>query len=177
MTDNEIIYNGKFVRLVRRNGWEYVERNNCTGIVAILPITNDGKIILIEQYRPPVQSQVIEIPAGLVDDKNGAKAETHEEAARRELLEETGYHAHRLDFLFAGPPSAGISSEMITFYLGTELEYVNHGGGDESEQIKIHKVNLSELENWLAEQFKNQKVVDTKVFSALYFLKQQTELT
>jgi len=71
----EIIYKGKFLSYIDKGGWEYIERNNCDGIVIILAMTDDNKVIFIEQYRPPVAKSVIEFPAGLVNDSmvSGAK--------------------------------------------------------------------------------------------------------
>src|SRR5436190_21784999 len=90
---DEVLYEGKFRRYVRRGGWEYVARRNVTGIVGIIAVTDDGKLVLVEQFRPPVGKNVIEIPAGLAGDVAGSEHEALAEAARRELLEETGYEA------------------------------------------------------------------------------------
>ena len=87
----EVIAATRHLQLVRRGGWEYVERPNVTGIVVIVPVTRDGELVLIEQYRVPVDRPVIELPAGLAGDVPGTEGERLEAAARRELLEETGY--------------------------------------------------------------------------------------
>src|SRR5688572_20554979 len=108
------IAEGKRVRLVRRADWEYVTRKKASGIVAILAVTDDGKLVLVEQYRPPVAKSVIELPAGLVGDEAGHEQEALSDAARRELLEETGYEAAAMEFLAEGAPSAGITDEIIT---------------------------------------------------------------
>jgi ADP-ribose pyrophosphatase len=102
--------------------WEAFERVNCNGIVVIVPVTNEGETILTKQFRPPVNNYVIEFPAGL-NDKGG----TLEEAAKRELLEETGYSAKELTFLTEGPMSSGASGEILTAYLARDLEYKGIG--------------------------------------------------
>jgi 8-oxo-dGTP pyrophosphatase MutT (NUDIX family) len=89
--DRRILAEGKFLRLVVENGWEWVERRNTQGAVVIAAITEHNEIVLIEQYRIPLAARVIELPAGLAGDEPGSRHEALIEAARRELLEETGY--------------------------------------------------------------------------------------
>ncbi|ADV64410.1 NUDIX hydrolase [Desulfurococcus mucosus] len=86
--------------------------------VAVLPVLDDGSVILLRQFRAPLNDTIIEAPAGVVDP-----GETPEEAAERELEEETGYHAGRLVRLGSFTPSPGYSSEVIHFYYATRLEY------------------------------------------------------
>ena len=103
-TGNEkILGEGDFIRLHSRDGWEFVSRKGVTGIVVIVPVTDDGRIVLVEQYRHAVQKAVIELPAGLVGDKPGQMHEDLPTAAHRELLEETGYEAQRMVSLVSGP--------------------------------------------------------------------------
>src|SRR5687767_3978625 len=97
---------GKHLNFVVQDGWEYVDRPAISGIVVIVAKTAADKLLLVEQYRPPVQAKVIELPAGLAGDAEGAETEELIGAARRELLEETGYVASKWWVLFAGPPSA-----------------------------------------------------------------------
>ncbi|MHC4995006.1 MAG: NUDIX hydrolase [Planctomycetota bacterium] len=60
----ETLYDGQHLRMVRLNGWEYVHRPNVSGIVGIVPITDDGRLVFIEQHRPPLGNALIEWPAG-----------------------------------------------------------------------------------------------------------------
>ncbi len=166
-----ILYKGKYLDLIREDNWEYVKRNNCNGIVVIVPMTRDGKVIFVEQFRRPVAAQVIEWPAGLVNDKSPHDAETMEAAARRELLEETGYEAEHLGFLVEGPVSSGLSSETITFYQALDVVKKGPGGGDTTESIKVHEIPLKEADLWLYEMEKKGLLVDPKVYVGLYFLK------
>ena len=162
------LWEGRYLNLVMRGSWEYVERRNITGIVCLVAVTDDRKLVLVEQYRPPVGKRVIELPAGLVGDVPGAEAEALETAARRELLEETGYRAGRLERLFDGAPSAGLCDEHITFFLATGLEKVGAGGGDDSEDIAVHEVPLAGLLDWLRARQAGGAIVDAKIFSPLY---------
>ena len=166
-----ILYKGKFLDLIREDNWEYVKRSNCSGIVVIVPVTKDGRVVFVEQFRRPVEAQVIEWPAGLVNDKTPHDPETMEAAARRELLEETGYKAEHLSLLVGGPVSSGLSSEIITFYQALDVVKKGAGGGDKTESIKVHEVPLKEADLWLYEMEKKGLLVDPKVYVGLYFLK------
>lgn len=177
MTDDEtrVIWEGKHLDLVMRGTWEFVKRKNLTGIVCMVAITDDERIVLVEQYRPPVGSRVIELPAGLVGDLPGQESEPLEAAARRELIEETGYDAGKLEMLFDGVPSAGLCDEHISFFLATGLTKVGPGGGDHHEDIEVHEVPLAGLTDYLDERIGEGVKVDAKIFSPLYLLTIQTE--
>jgi len=167
-----ILHKGKYLDLIREDNWEYVKRTNCSGIVVIVPMTQDGKVIFVEQFRRPVEAQVIEWPAGLVNDKTPQDPETLETAARRELLEETGYQAGHLSLLVGGPVSSGLSAEIVTFYQALDVTKIGPGGGDATESIKVHEIPLKEADLWLYEMEKKGFLVDPKVYVGLYFLKQ-----
>lgn len=165
-----VLGEGKFIRLVNAGGWEYAERKNVTGIVTIAA-EHEGRIMLVEQYRPPLRANVIELPAGLAGDVPGSADEGLEVAARRELEEETGYRATKFERLFAGPLSAGMTTEVVTFFRASELKRVGKGGGEGSEKITVHEVPLGEAERWLAGQEGAGKLVDPKVYAGLYALR------
>ncbi len=166
----DILGEGRFLRLLRRDGWEWVERAGTRGVVAIMAVTREGNLLLVEQYRPPVGATVIELPAGLVGDQPGNGDESFEVAAGRELLEETGYAAGFLRVRTQGPVSAGMSSEVIHFIEARELRKIGPGGGDETESIEVHEVELDRAGAWCEDKIRAGAVVDPKVFAALYFL-------
>lgn len=167
---SEVLYEGQFLTFKRKGAWEYVQRRNVTGTVAILAITENQEILLVEQFRPPLGCQVIELPAGLAGDITDEENESLEQAASRELLEETGYEAKHLEFLTEGPSSAGLSTEQTAFFLAHGLRKVADGGGDASERIVVHHVHLDDLTSWLDTKGQEGCLVDFKVFAALYFL-------
>jgi len=171
----QVLFEGKYLRLLRKGKWEFVERTGSTGIVVLVPLTENGELVLVEQLRPPIGKQVIELPAGLVGDIQGAEDEDLEVAARRELLEETGYEAGDLELLTEGPISAGLSTEIITVYLARGVKKVGPGGGDDSEDIIFHAVPLSEVGEWLAEKESQGILADAKVYSGLYFAMKHKE--
>ena len=168
--DTKLLGQGRFMRLVEWQGWEYAERISISGIVIIVPITDDGKLILVDQYRPPLRARVVEFPAGLIGDVQGLEDEAAQEGARRELLEETGYHAEKLTRLCEGPVSPGSSTEYVTWFLGTGLTKVNDGGGVENEDIRVHAVDRAQLDTWLNDMARSGHLIDVKIYTGLYFL-------
>jgi ADP-ribose pyrophosphatase len=128
MTDARTVYEGKYLRMVVRGHWEYVERTHADGMaVIIIAVTPDDDVLFVEQYRVPLQRRTIEMPAGLVGDD--VAGDTLEDAAKRELIEETGWEAGRVRVLMTGPTSSGMSSERIAFVRATQLTRVGAGGG------------------------------------------------
>lgn len=101
------LYEGKYLRVLKKGPWEYVERTHSNEAVVILAVTDDDRVILTEQFRIPVGAPVIEFPAGLLKDPGSPEGETKEEAAIRELLEETGYQAEAVELLASAPPHSG----------------------------------------------------------------------
>ena len=166
-----VLFDGRHLRLVERDGWEYVERKTPTGIVAIVALTPGGGLLLVEQFRPAVGRTVVELPAGLAGDVPGHEKEELSLAARRELIEETGYDAEGFDFLSEGPPSPGATSEVVTFFRARGLTRVGSGGGDATERILVHEVAPREVEAFLSEKERQGALVDPKVFIGLYFLR------
>lgn len=165
----ETLYSGRFVNLVRDGRWEYCERVKNTAAAMIFARTRGRKILLVEEYRPPIRQQSICFPAGLIGDVGEEQAE---DAARRELLEETGYEAGRIRFLYAGPSSPGITSESISFFLATDLVRRGRGGGVQGEHITVHEVPENEIDEWLEAQRTAGKAVDPRIYAGLYALQQ-----
>lgn len=170
MQKKKVLYDGRWLQMVTVNDWEHVSRKHCTGIVIIVAKTKQNKLILVEQYRPPLAANVIELPAGLVSDKHEYKNESFVTAARRELLEEAGYAAKKFKFLAKGPVSPGLTGETVDFYLASDLEKKHEGGGDETENINVHEIPLAGIQTWLKKMEKKGSIVDPKIYTGLYFL-------
>jgi ADP-ribose pyrophosphatase len=164
-----VLGEGRFVRLVAQDGWEWAERTNASGAVVIAAVTGDAQIVLAEQYRIPLGRRVIELPAGLVGDSEALRHEPLAEAARRELLEETGFEAAHWECLLEGPSSAGLTTEAYALFLAREARRVGPGGGDAAEEIQVHLVPLAEADDWLSRRRAAGLAVDPKVYAGLYF--------
>jgi 8-oxo-dGTP pyrophosphatase MutT (NUDIX family) len=139
--------------------WEAIERINIGGIVVMVAVTPANTVLLEKQFRPPLGRDVLELPAGLVDPD-----ESMEAAARRELIEETGWSAKELSFLAEGPMSTGASTEILRTYLCTGLEHVGKAGGDDNEIIEVIEVPLGGISDYLTRQQAAGMLVDLKVF-------------
>ena len=168
--DRTVMAEGKYLRLVRRGRWEFVERTNISGIVLIIAVTGDDRIVLTEQFRVPVGAPVIELPAGLAGDTADFQGEALVTAARRELLEETGYESEGMMHLVDTPTSAGAMNESVSFFLAEGLRKTGPGGGDDSEKIAVHEVQLSRIDEFLNDCLTRGLQVDAKVYSGLYLL-------
>lgn len=170
MADRRVLAEGHWLRLVDDAGWEYAERVNGHGVVVILALTDEGRLLLVEQYRPAVRARVVEAPAGLVGDHAGLEHEEPASAARRELLEETGYEAERVEALVDAPSTPGLTSESYRFYRAFGLRRVGPGGGDATEDIEVHEVPLAELAGFLRERQARGVRVDAKTLAGLWLL-------
>ncbi len=162
-----VVWAGRHLEVEIREDWEFVRRKNISGIVGIVAVTDEGKLVLVEQYRVPAGKYVIELPAGLAGDTVDGEGEDLEMAARRELLEETGYKAGSMQQLFEGLSSAGLTDEKITFFLAKKLHKAGKGGGEGNERIIVHEVPIKEVPLWLGRQEQRGAAVDLKVYSAL----------
>ena len=165
-----LIGRGKYVELVDVDGWEFVRRHASSGVVVIVATTDDGALVLVEQPRLPLRRHSIELPAGLVGDHAGSEGEPFEQAAARELEEETGFRASRWTKLLEAPSTPGLSSELTSFFRATGLERVGPGGGDATEDIVVHVVPLAEVPAFLARKMADGVAIDSKVFAGLYFI-------
>lgn len=166
----DVVAETSHLRLLRRGHWDFVSRTKGVGAVVIVAVTPARELLLVEQYRPPLARKVFELPAGLIGDMEDSREESFEQAAGRELLEETGYRAENLRAVFTGPSSAGLTDELITFVMAEGLERVNAGGGDAGESITVHRVPLSEIDGWLRHQADAGQLVSSRVLSGIYLL-------
>jgi ADP-ribose pyrophosphatase len=161
-----VLFQGRFLRLSERNGWEYAEVHRATGVVGILAETAAGEVILIEQLRPAINQRVIELPGGLAGDEG--TEETRETAARRELEEETGYGGGTWTSLGIGATSPGLSPECVEIFSAQGVTRTSAGGGVGGEDITVHLVPWAELRRWLAARRATGQLVDFRVFAALW---------
>ncbi|GIN89513.1 ADP-ribose diphosphatase [Siminovitchia terrae] len=132
------------------------------GAVGLIALTDENKIVMVEQYRKPLERSLLEIPAG--------KLEPGEESAvtaERELEEETGYRAGKMEYISSFYTSPGFANEIIHLYLATELEKVeNPADGDEDEFIELIELSLEEALNCM----KNKRIYDAKTVFAVQYL-------
>ena len=161
-------YKGRFLGLNEMDGWEYAYRTNASGVVVLVPVTDAGELVLVEQYRIPVKCRVLELPAGLVGD-NDDPDEDFKTAAYRELIEETGYAASSLEELLTGPSTAGMSDEVITIYYASGLQRVGPGGGDGNEDITVHHLPVENPLEWLKAREEDGILLDPKIYAGLFW--------
>ncbi|MFZ5829362.1 MAG: NUDIX hydrolase [Planctomycetota bacterium] len=169
-SERRVLGEGRFARLVAKNGWEWVERTNVSGAVVIVAVTGANELVLVEQHRIPLGCTVVEPPAGLAGDSRETHGEELITAARRELLEETGFEADQWEFLTEGPSSAGLADEVYSMFLAHGARRVARGGGEGSERITVHVVPLQEVESFLDARRATGAAVDPKVYAGLYFV-------
>lgn len=166
---DEVIHRGRFLNYFRTvRGWEYVSRTNAKGCVAILAMTDDKRIILTEQFRPPLGRVAIELPAGLAGDIPLQEDEPLLVAAKRELKEETGYVAKNWTMLLEGTSSAGMTDEIVSLFFATGLTKMSEGGGVDGENIKVHYVHQSDVTKWCRDRQADGMSIDFKIFAALH---------
>jgi ADP-ribose pyrophosphatase len=165
--EGRLLYDGRYLRLVERNGWELISRRH--RVVVIVAWTPDDEILLVEQFRVPVERRTIELPAGLVGDEDGHHGEALIDAARRELEEETGWRAGAIETLMPCPTSAGMTDEMAVFVQARELVRVGDGGGSASENITVHALPRARVDEWLKQQHEEGRAIDPKIYTALYW--------
>lgn len=165
----KIAYEGKYLRMVTRGTWEYVERTHASGLAAIIiAVTPEDKVVFVEQFRVPLQASTIEMPAGLVGDIDAE--ESIEVSAIRELEEETGWTAAHAEVLMIGPTSSGMASEKIAFVRATDLTRVGTGGGDGDENITVHEIPRAQAAAWLVRKMGEGYELDAKLWAGLWMI-------
>jgi ADP-ribose pyrophosphatase len=162
----ELMWEGKFVRAMKRERWEYASRTRGIRAVVILA-EHDGKVILVEQPRVPTDCRCIELPAGLVGDQDPNA--TVEDTAIKELEEETGFTAERIERLGDFFASPGMLSEGFTLVRAHVVRKVGEGGGDEHEDIVVHLVSRAEIPNLLEQRRAEGLGIDAKLLLLLNY--------
>ena len=162
----EIVWQGDWITAKRRGRWEYVARARDIRAAVILAL--DGEhIILVEQYRVPLGQACLELPAGLIGDEDSAPGEDPLVAAKRELLEETGYEAAHWEVVGDFFSSPGMVSESFTLLKATGLTKTAPGGGVEGENITVHRVKLADFAATIRDFRKGGVGIDTRMLIAL----------
>ncbi|WP_298472309.1 NUDIX hydrolase [uncultured Psychrobacillus sp.] len=133
------------------------------GAVAVIAVTDDKKIILVEQYRKALERSIIEIPAGKIEPN-----EAPELTAMRELEEETGYTCNDLRYIQSFATSPGFADEIIHLYLAENIvKMENPADLDEDEFVELLHVSLEDMEQMVI----SQKIFDAKTAFAYIWLK------
>lgn len=145
----QIVWAGKFITAKVRGKWEYVARSRGIRAAVILAVDETDHVLLVEQFRVPLGRPCLELPAGLIGDDDSAPGEDATTAAVRELEEETGYRAARMEVLGEFYSSPGMVSESFTLLRAHGLAQVGPGGGTEGEDITVHRVALADLAHFV----------------------------
>ena len=167
ISKEKIVWQGKFITAKVDGKWEYVSRAKGIRAAVILAIDEDEHVLLVEQYRVPLGRNCIELPAGLIGDHDTVEGEDDASAAARELEEETGYRAGRLDVIGEFWSSPGMVSESFTLIRAHDLVKVSGGGGTEGENITVHRVRLSEIEAFIKARRAVGDAIDVKLLLLL----------
>lgn len=180
ITKRETVFEGKYVRIVnkyfhdpvsgKKGFWEVVQRR-CLykRIVVIFALTENKEVILEKNYRLTLECPVIELPAGLTDKPE----ETEEDAARRELLEETGYQAEKMIPIFSSTASPGLTSAEFVYFFCPKAVFKGRPEPEFGEQIEVFTVPLAELPDYVLNVSQNSPdgcKVDEKILCLLPLL-------
>lgn len=132
--------------------------------INVIPLTPEGKVVLIRQYRPGTEEVSLEIPGGMVDDEDGDPAET----ARRELLEETGYAAEEIISIGRVAPNPAIMDNHCHMFLARNARPVAEPQFDGAEYIELELVDLDEVPQLITDDC----ITHSLVVSAFYYYEQ-----
>ncbi|MBQ4650467.1 MAG: NUDIX hydrolase [Firmicutes bacterium] len=164
--ETQRIYEGKIINLRRdkvtvENGTSYREIVEHNGGAVLAAVTDDGKMVMVRQYRKPAERVMLEVPAGKID-----KGETPLETAARELKEETGYTPSNVEYLTEFYPSVGYSEEVLYLYLCTGLT-AGETCPDENEALDVLTMDVEELYRMVM----NAEICDAKTIVAILMVK------
>ena len=163
----EVVWSGKYIVAKRRGSWEYVGRAGGIGAAVILAIEEEH-VLLVEQWRVPLQAQCLELPAGLVGDET--EGEDVATSAARELEEETGYRPDRIEIIGTFASSPGMVSETFTLVRAHGLTKVSDGGGVPGENITVHRVALAGVADFITAKRNEGVIIDVKMLALLQFV-------
>ncbi|MDY7018696.1 MAG: NUDIX hydrolase [Chloroflexota bacterium] len=178
ITMRETIFEGEHLRFMKkhfRRGkgegiWETIERKNVynEGAVVIIALTKEGDLILERNWRAPLESFVIQFPAGLSD----REGENSEEVARRELLEETGYKAQKLIPIIVTPLCPALTPTRAAHFFAPEVEFIGGESIEIAEEIEVLKVPVNNLDDFLMNLPKDTEL-DLRVPGILWVLERK----
>ena len=158
--DRKLVYKGKVIdfykdTMLMPDGhtveWDLIDH---VGAVAVVAVREDGKLMMVRQYRNPLERNTLEIPAGKLDTRD----EDPKEAALRELSEETGYVCHDIEYLTTIYTTVAFCDEKISLYLAKGLSERHPQHLDEDEFINLETYTLDELRQMIHEG----KIQDSK---------------
>lgn len=133
------------------------------GAVAIIPITDQNKLIMVKQYRKPIEKVLLEIPAGKIDPD---EVNHPQETAARELEEETGYRANSLTLVTSMYVSPGFANELLHIYFAQDLRKVSDPRPmDDDEILELYQLTLNEAKEAIA----NGCIRDAKTIVAIQY--------
>jgi ADP-ribose pyrophosphatase len=174
----ETVFEGNYLRFVKKHfktgtgehTWEIIERKNVysRGAVVIIALTRERELILERNWRAPLESFVIQFPAGLID-KEG---ESEEEVARRELLEETGYKAEKLIPITAVPLCPALTTTRATHFFAPAVKFVGKGIKETTEAIQVLTIPIDEVDDFLLNLPENTEL-DLRVPGILWILERK----
>ncbi|MDT8859841.1 NUDIX hydrolase [Alkalihalobacillus sp. MEB130] len=136
------------------------------GAVAVVPVTKEGNIVLVKQFRKALNKTIVEIPAGKLEI-----GEDPLQSAMRELEEETGYKTENLEFLLSFYTSPGFADELIYLYFTDDLQ-AGMTNMDDDEFLDVLEVSLEEAERMI----KDQTIHDAKTAYAINYLRMKESL-
>ena len=162
----EVIFKGEYLNIAKMEvllpdgkikSRDVIRHPGATAIIAFL---DDDNIILIEQFRLALNKVILEIPAGKLNHGEDIK-----ECARRELEEETGYKANRLEYLGSIAPAPGFCDELLHLYKASDL-VLGSKNEDEDEFTNVKIININKVK----EMIKKGEIIDSKTISILAYL-------
>lgn len=163
----QVVWQGKFITAKVQGKWEYVSRARGIKAAVILAIDDADHVLLVEQFRVPLGKACLELPAGLIGDDDSAPGEDAATAAVRELEEETGYTAKRMELIGEFYSSPGMVSESFTLLRAHDLSQIGPGGGTDGEDITVHRVALPDVHNFIESARKRGLGIDVRLLMLL----------
>lgn len=162
----QVMWQGRYVRAIKRGRWEYASRVGVVRAVVVLA-EHDGKVILIDQHRAALGGRCLELPAGLVGDEDPDA--TIEDTAIKELEEEAGFTADRIERLGDFHSSPGMLSESFTLVRAHGVRQQGQGGGTEHEDINVHLVARDNIPAFVEQKRADGLAIDVKLLLFLNF--------